>query len=77
LTKRDNIFIVIKRDDALEYLDEAERLQLEHVLSQIAKGRKKDGKISDHRYWVVNRDEPYADSIGELIEFYESAKTCP
>lgn len=60
-------YLIIKVADALDYLNEAEIGQLEHILGTISKGREKDGKNPDNEYLVVNRDEKYADQVWDII----------
>ncbi|MZK53472.1 hypothetical protein [Clostridium beijerinckii] len=59
-------FIVIKREDADKYLPNHDKIDLRHILRQINEGRAKEGK-KDNEYLVVNKDEPYAGLVENLI----------
>lgn len=72
--KKENMYIVIKREDALRYLTEVELQSLETILSVICEGRSKDGKEPFNTYYMCNTDEPYADFVHGAILAGEASK---
>ena len=62
-----NMFIVIKRENAIKYLTEVEIQSLEQILSRIERGRADDNKKSFNTYYVCNTDEPYAEAVHNVI----------
>lgn len=67
VVEKENTHIVIKREDVLKYLSEPEQIALEVILNRIIDGRRNDGKKPVNHYYVVNKDEPYADIISGVI----------
>jgi len=61
-------FIVIKRDDAQNFLDRVQLDILSRILKAIASGRRRKGKKTDNEYLVINVDEPYAPEIIEILK---------
>lgn len=60
-----DLYLVIKRDD-IERLDLQHKVYVAKALEEIKQTRKRQGK-APNKYWVVNQDEPYADSVKALI----------
>lgn len=71
--KRENTHIVIKNEDAKKYLSESQKRELDNILLSINNGRISDNK-SVNTYLIVNKDEPYAEKIQDMIIFEESKK---
>ena len=67
-------FIVAKTGDIKKYLDSKEQYELDTLLWKVGYGRIKDGKVSDHGYYIVNQDEIYASAVKALIEMGENLK---
>lgn len=61
-------FIVIKREDAANFLDRVQRDILSRILKAIASSRLRKGKKTDNEYLVINTDEPYAPEIIEILK---------
>jgi hypothetical protein len=61
-------FIVIKKEDGLNYLDSEESKNLEDILESIEIERAKTGKEPNNEYLVINLDEPYAPEIIEIMK---------
>ena len=59
-------YIVIKRDDVYRYLLASEQTILTKILRRIAQERLNEGKKLNS-YFVVNRDEDYANAVWDLI----------
>ena len=69
-----NTHVVIKRKDILKYLEEPEQITLEEMLNKIICGRAKDNKKPVNNYYVVNKDEPYAEVVHGIIIGGEAVK---
>ena len=69
-----NTHVVIKREDILKYLEEPEQIALEEMLNKITRGRAKDNKKPTNNYYVVNKDEPYAEVVHGIIIGGEAVK---
>lgn len=69
-----NTHVVIKREDILKYLEEPEQIALEEMLNKITRGRAKDNKKPTNNYYVVNKDEPYAEVVHGIIIGGETVK---
>lgn len=69
-----NTHVVIKREDILKYLEESEQIALEEMINKIIRGRAKDNKKPINNYYVVNKDEPYAEVVHGIIIGGETAK---
>lgn len=67
--------IVIKKDDALKYLEKPEQIALEEMLNKISNGRAKDRKKPVNHYYICNEDEPYADIVRGVILGGEGVKS--
>ena len=74
ITEKKNMYIVIKRDDAKEYLSQEEIHELVNILGKISNGRMDDNKHPDNTYYVCNTDEPYADAVNKVILGGEALK---
>lgn len=59
--------IVIKKEDALKYLEEAEQVALEDMIAKIIQGRAEDHKSPVNQYYICNKDEPYAEVVHGVI----------
>ena len=63
-----NKYVVVKQADLNAYLDRDEYWRFEHLLAKIQNGRLiQEGKYPQN-YYVVNKDEPYAEAVAMLIE---------
>ncbi|WP_421663598.1 hypothetical protein [Lysinibacillus telephonicus] len=60
--------IVIKKDDLTKYLNSQEYNALSEVLCKINQGRSLDKRPTDHRYIIVNMDEPFVDEVISVLE---------
>ena len=60
-------FFVLKAEDFLRALSEEEAFYFNQMLKKHEDYRTGKGKSSYNKYWVVNRDEPYAEEVRELI----------
>ena len=69
----DSKFIVIPTK-YLDRLTVTARVQLRTVLNRVQRLRAKDGKESENKYYVVNRNEPYADDVLNTILLGEERK---
>ena len=72
---KENMYVVIKRDDALNYLTKMELEALENLLLVIEQGRASDGKKPFNQYYVCNTDEPYAQIVHGVIIGGEATKS--
>jgi hypothetical protein len=61
-------FIVIKESDIEKYSNPHKSFL--DVLNDIQNGRKKDCKL-DHKYYIINQLEPYANLVWDLIVHWE------
>ncbi len=68
---KDGSHIVIKSEDVIRALDSQGLRTLTRLLKKIADHRKRNGKEGTPGYYVVNRDEPYADAVLEIIKLGE------
>ncbi len=64
-------FFVLKAEDFLRALDDEEVDQFDQMLYAHECLRVRGGRLPSNRYYVVNRDEPYADEIRAIIEKHE------
>lgn len=69
-----NTHIVLKREDVLKYLEEPEQVALDNIMYKIMRGRTGDRKPRLNYYYVVNRDEPYAEAVYNVIIGGEAVK---
>lgn len=67
-------FFVLKSTDFLECLTSRDILIFNVMLKKHEDFRRAQGKSAVNRYWVVNRDEPYADQVKAIIEEHEGIK---
>lgn len=74
MIKKENTHVVIKREDILKYLEETEQITLDEMLNKIIRGRAKDNKKPINNYYVVNKDEPYAEVVHGIIVGGEAVK---
>jgi hypothetical protein len=73
-TAKENTHIVIKHDDVLTMLTSDEAVALGYILDKIENTRYEQGKKIQQSYYVVNRDEPYAQEVFDVIKRGELAK---
>ena len=73
MSKKD-IFLVLKKDDLVKYLEKQEIESLRNILKKIEKGRKTDGKNPANKYYVCNMDEPYSQEVYDTILIGEARK---
>ena len=66
--------IVLKREDIFKYLEEPEQVALDVMMEKIMRGREEDGKKRLNSYYVVNKDEPYAEVVHGVIMGGEAVK---
>jgi hypothetical protein len=64
-------YLVLKIDDINRYLDEKAKIELAAASTSIETLRMIEGKTINE-YFVVNKDEPYADKVKALIDEHES-----
>lgn len=66
-------FVVIPRK-YVERLSMTARLYLTQMVRQVRAMREQDGKTGEPLYYVVNRDEPYAEDVLSTILLGEERK---
>ena len=66
-------FFVIKAEDLFE-LPESMVEDFNTILHRTNENREAKGKLRSNKYWIVNRDETYADQIKEIIKKNENVK---
>lgn len=66
--------IIIKREDIAKYLNKSEQIALENILNKIIRGRTNDNTKPVNKYYIVNKDEPYAEIVHNIIINRESEK---
>lgn len=71
---KDDIYIVIKREDAMHGLDKPNRDALARILHTLMEYRLHIGKQPANKYYVCNQDEPYAAAIRDTILRGEAVK---
>ncbi|WP_059048703.1 hypothetical protein [Paenibacillus senegalimassiliensis] len=59
---------VIKREDAVKYLNDKEKYDFHCLCNKIEMGRKRDGKHPVNAYLVINVDEPYAKEVADILK---------
>ncbi len=74
IIEKENTHVVVKKEDIFKYLEEAEQIALKKMLNKIIRGRVKDHKKPSNNYYVVNKDEPYAEVVHGIIIGGESVK---
>jgi len=62
-----NKYIVIKNDD-LRYLTATQIANLVDIVQDITVCRQEEGRKFNNTYLVINRDEPYADHVIEIMK---------
>lgn len=67
-------YFVLKAEDFLNVLSESEARAFNMMLMKLEHKRESQGKTPANFYWVVNRDEPYADKVRALIEKHHGIK---
>ena len=60
-------FVVLKKTDIEKYIGSDNKSALINICSVIAYGREKGGKSPSNSYLVINRDEPYAPAVAEIM----------
>ena len=59
-------YLVLKVQDIEKYCSDSQKEDLAKLIHTVAEGRASEGKgVND--YWVVNRDENYADIVKKLV----------
>ena len=75
---KDGTHVVFKIKDIVSYTTEPHEKGINHELEEIhrkiAKGREESGRDPFPSYYVINKDEPYADEIFDVIRRGELAK---
>lgn len=74
---KNNMYCVIKREDANQFLTKEEILVLDGFLQKIELGRASIGKKPCNEYYVCNVNEPYAENVHNAIVTGELAKGNP
>lgn len=74
MERKNNTHIIVKLDDAENYLTVAEKVRLQNILRRIEDGRRADNKEFRNQYLIVNMDEPYAEGVLQLILLGEERK---
>ncbi|MFA2628566.1 hypothetical protein ABR778_21450 [Bacillus cereus] len=64
-------FVVLKVEDVLKATSASEGVVLEGITRKIESLRKKEGRNTDPKYYVVNQDEPYAEEVLNIIKKHE------
>lgn len=62
-----NTHIVLKKDDIDNYLNQEEICWLDKIMTSIQMTRKEEGKPLNNQYYICNKDEPYADTVLQVI----------
>lgn len=65
--KRENRYLVVKREDITKYLKESQQAKLNVYLGEVAMRRIEDGK-QPHGYVVVSDDWPEYETVFQMIE---------
>lgn len=61
--------------DVEKHLSEADKIQLDIIVSKIRLGRVKEGKVASNEYLIVSKDEEYCQQLQDIVEreeFYKS-----
>ena len=61
-------YFVLKAEDFFATLSEEEVRSFDNFLVKHEQFRIDSGKHPCNKYWIVNRDEPYADEVKKIIE---------
>lgn len=67
-------YFVIKADEFLQALSPSEAKKFNILLRRYERWREGQGKTASNSYYIVNRDEPYAETVKDLIEANEGIK---
>jgi hypothetical protein len=73
MVSKNNTHLVLKNDEVRKYCTEMQIAQLSGICESISNGRMYEGKPLN-TYFVVNTDEPYADSVFKIIKQGEDDK---
>lgn len=61
-------FVVFKLTDIGRYLTVPQYDALTEIARRIEQGRREDGRDTDNKYIVINRDEQYANEVIEIMK---------
>lgn len=68
-------FTVLKDEDINKYLTETEKAIFNELRNKIMFSRRDiDGKSSNNEYMVINKDEPYANKVIEIMKKHGHAE---
>lgn len=67
-------YLVWELQDVLEVCSRQQLVALESIGQMIALKRKEDGKQPDGKYYIVSKDEPYADKVKAIMEAHADIK---
>jgi putative SOS response-associated peptidase YedK len=68
-------YFVLKMEDWFAALTDNDLMLFNGMLQKVERYREGLGKSPNNDYWIVNRDEPYADLVKSLI-FEKTYATC-
>ncbi len=60
-------YFVLKAEDFLPSLNRFQLEEFNLMIKQYEEYRKSKGKKEHNQYWIINRDEPYADQVKKII----------
>lgn len=63
--------VVLKIEDLVDCLTEEQHLMLQDIIETIKSHKEKHGEPTTNEYIIVNKDEPYADLILEMVLMME------
>lgn len=72
--KRENRYLVLKRDDIARYLSEEQLISLDEICGVIEAWRASEGK-TNHGYVVVSDDWPEYETVFQMIEARVTGQT--
>lgn len=58
----------MKIEDIEKYISPSRRAMLSIILDDVQEGRKADSKKTDNEYIVINKDEPYANEVIDILK---------
>lgn len=61
-------YIVLKVEDIEDVATYTEKETLKDIAERVSMLRKRQGRNTKPEYYIVNKDEPYADEVRKLIE---------
>ena len=64
-------YFVLKCEDFFDVINEEEAKKFNNILIKIERKRLSEGKTPSNKYWVINRNEPYANQVKVIIEQHE------